>query len=375
MKTMGIIDEAINGIATESVSCSTILNKIGIFLEASYREYQINCQEAELKVLQESGSDEDLSFLCEAATEGFVNRAKKSIQKAVDSLMNFIKRVVEKIKNSFDNERVHAALEKVKGVVSKNPKLKNKKVKMHDVKKEQNCIQKAMDKLNSLFVKIKSGHYTKKDIDAIDETVESCKKERAKIVAATTAVGVVSAIAIYEVLVKNHKDEEAPGISSLKRAGWLNTNGEIFTTKDDTEVISALTKIKTSLAVLSKDKLNSVTSTLGHLYKSIRGSVVSENLETKTESTQEQPAGESETYTEVMYDEIFSERFNELDDTLDDTVEEAAEEIDTDELDTYIESMEQELFGDEDEEEITESTDISGLDSETFLKSLENEFQ
>ena len=40
-----------------------MLQKVDIYIESIYREYMINTEESELKVMTESGTDEDLAFL------------------------------------------------------------------------------------------------------------------------------------------------------------------------------------------------------------------------------------------------------------------------------------------------------------------------
>ena len=74
------------------------IKKADIFTEASYKNLEINRQEADLKVLTESGTYDDLNYLYEAASEGFVNKVKKAIEKIADSLVEFIDKIVTKVK-------------------------------------------------------------------------------------------------------------------------------------------------------------------------------------------------------------------------------------------------------------------------------------
>ena len=59
-----------------------IFHKINIFVESSFRDLEINQAESELKVLQESGTNEDLSYLYQEAAKDYAEKAKATIKKA-----------------------------------------------------------------------------------------------------------------------------------------------------------------------------------------------------------------------------------------------------------------------------------------------------
>ena len=57
--------ETVNSLINDGYECALTMEKCNIFAESVIREYNINCEEAELKVLKESGTDEDFKYLRE----------------------------------------------------------------------------------------------------------------------------------------------------------------------------------------------------------------------------------------------------------------------------------------------------------------------
>ena len=124
------------------------IKKADIFTEASYKNLEINRQEADLKVLTESGTYDDLNYLYEAASEGFVNKVKKAVEKIADSLVEFIDKIVTKVKSVFGTERAKKTLDAVEKAANSNSKVKNKKITIKDGSKAEKEIQKEIDGLN-----------------------------------------------------------------------------------------------------------------------------------------------------------------------------------------------------------------------------------
>ena len=77
-------------IYTEYMNASIKFDKLSLFTEASRSEYSINCKEAQLKVLKESCTDEDYYSLLKEAEESFIDRAKNTIKKFIDTVKQFI---------------------------------------------------------------------------------------------------------------------------------------------------------------------------------------------------------------------------------------------------------------------------------------------
>ena len=78
--------------------------KVNSFLEAVDRQFEINCKEAEIKVLTESGTDDDLQFLIEAAEDGVVGSIVKALQKIKEAIIKFFSDIQAKIASMFNKD-------------------------------------------------------------------------------------------------------------------------------------------------------------------------------------------------------------------------------------------------------------------------------
>ena len=96
--TFDIFDEMTNEIDMK-------LLKLQLFNEAAKREFELNKQQAEIKVLKESGTQSDLNMLYEAAEEGLINKMQRSLKAAIEALKEFIKKIIDKIKSIFQSKQ------------------------------------------------------------------------------------------------------------------------------------------------------------------------------------------------------------------------------------------------------------------------------
>lgn len=296
--------ETVNSLMQDSLDCDLMMQKCIIFSESSIREYGINCKEAELKVIKESGTQDDLNVLIEAANEGLIQRIKKTLQKAAKALSDFIKNIIDKVKTTFASKKAKDTIDQMEKLAKTNPKLKNAKIQTYDVEKEQKCIQKGIDKLYAKLAKLKSGHVSKTDDEDINNIKEECQKERAKILAATAAVTltVAGAIALY----KKYLDQiDGDGGEAIKEAKKAADDIDISDALDD-ETLNKIQKIKLSQLTLSKEKLSSIVTAVTTFYNKLKGQTVSENLEVN-ESVNDNM---SDIYNTAISTEVFGESEN-----------------------------------------------------------------
>ena len=282
--------ETINSIIDDSKSCDLTLSKINLFIEASQREFDIDCGEAELKVIQESGTQNDLDILCEAAQEGLVNRVINGIKTAIKALQEFIKSVVEKIKSAFSNKKTDEAIDKLEEACKTNPKLKNKKIEIYDIEGEQKCLQEGMDKLSAKSAKIQSGNSSGTDSKDIDDIVEQTSKKRAKIIAASTAtvITVGAGIVLFKKLRKSVDGENASLIKNANDSAKKSADAAEKVLKGDfnNDEILAQSKATTSFIQLAKQKVSGAVSGINVLFKKLKGATVVDNPEVKKESVE-----------------------------------------------------------------------------------------
>ena len=327
--TFDIFDEMTNEIDMK-------LLKLQLFNEAAKREFELNKQQAEIKVLKESGTESDLNMLYEAAEEGLINKMQRSLKTAIEALKEFIKKIIDKIKSIFQSKQGKETLDKMDDICNKNPKVKNQKIEITDIDKEQKCLQKGIDKLSGIIAKIKGGHNKDSFDKEIDDVIEETNRERAKIIAIgagiTVTVGV--AIALIKKYTKTSEDIGKNAIYAVDKNSELNEINDVMsnisgTDIDDDEALQAaklgndkVIKAKNAQINLCKEKMSSVLNFIKTTGNKLRGKVISRDLEKEmNESTEYIDVSIDsslddvndvavESYLESIYNEVIAESGN-----------------------------------------------------------------
>ncbi len=327
--TFDIFDEMTNEIDMK-------LLKLQLFNEAAKREFELNKQQAEIKVLKESGTESDLNMLYEAAEEGLINKMQRSLKTAIEALKEFIKKIIDKIKSIFQSKQGKETLDKMEDICNKNPKVKNQKIEITDIDKEQKCLQKGIDKLSGIIAKIKGGHNKDSFDKEIDDVIEETNRERAKIIAIgagiTVTVGV--AIALIKKYTKTSEDIGKNAIYAVDKNSELNEINDVMsnisgTDIDDDEALQAaklgndkVIKAKNAQINLCKEKMSSVLNFIKTTGNKLRGKVISRDLEKEmNESTEYIDVSIDsslddvndvavESYLESIYNEVIAESGN-----------------------------------------------------------------
>lgn len=292
--TFDIFDEMTNEIDMK-------LLKLQLFNEAAKREFELNKQQAEIKVLKESGTQSDLNMLYEAAEEGLINKMQRSLKAAIEALKEFIKKIIDKIKSIFQSKQGKETLDKMEDICNKNPNVKNRKIEITDIDKEQKCLQKGIDKLSGIIAKIKGGHNKDSFDKEIDDVIEETNRERAKIIAigAGITVTVGAAIALIKKYTKTSEDIGKNAIYAVDKNSELNEINDVMsnisgTDIDDDEALQAaklgndkVIKAKNAQINLCKERMSSVLNFIKTTGNKLRGKVISRDLEKEmNESTE-----------------------------------------------------------------------------------------
>ena len=292
--TFDIFDEMTNEIDMK-------LLKLQLFNEAAKREFELNKQQAEIKVFKESGTESDLNMLYEAAEEGLINKMQRSLKAAIEALKEFIKKIIDKIKSIFQSKQGKETLDKMEDICNKNPNVKNQKIEITDIDKEQKCLQKGIDKLSGIIAKIKGGHNKDSFDKEIDDVIEETNRERAKIIAigAGITVTVGAAIALIKKYTKTSEDIGKNAIYAVDKNSELNEINDVMsnisgTDIDDDEALQAaklgndkVIKAKNAQINLCKERMSSVLNFIKTTGNKLRGKVISRDLEKEmNESTE-----------------------------------------------------------------------------------------
>lgn len=319
----------------DGYECALTMEKCIIFGESVAREYNINCEEAELKVLKESGTNEDLKYLCEAAKEGLVVKLKKAIKKMIVAFKNFITNIVDKIKVTYASKKSNDVLQKLEDASNSNPKVKAMKITVHDGEKDEKAIQEAIDKLYAQKAKLKGGASVDNVKTAVDDIKEQTEKKRQKIAkAATLTISIGAAVLLMRKYIKKLDSDNS---EAIKEAQKLAKNMEDIDVDDD-RVAQTIFNVNSNILVLARERLSSMVGFIREIGYKAKGQMAVPNYEESADDT---------SYTE-SYDDIYTPATTVDDEITEESV--GAEEV-MDE--SYIDS----LFSDIENSVTTESED------------------
>ncbi len=157
------------GFLTEASSAYDLnVMRITAVVEAANRQREINFHEAELKVMQESGTDDELTMLLEAAESDFVENIRKALDKLRQAIVEFFSKCRQKLVELMSKRDDQNALDKIKKRLKLLPIIGKKKVMIEDYEEEQKIYEKGMKGMNNLAAKLDGGQeVTPDDVSAV----------------------------------------------------------------------------------------------------------------------------------------------------------------------------------------------------------------
>lgn len=161
--------------------------KVDAVMESTFRQLDINYGEAELKVMRESGTSDDLTFLYEEARNDALEKIKKTIQGIKDAIMKYFSDMKDRCMALLTSQKVKDTLDKIKKKINIIPLLKQKKIMIVNYVKQEKCAAEAMGKLTMIKAKLKSGQEIA--TDNIEEVVGKYDVEHSKLLGVSNAVG------------------------------------------------------------------------------------------------------------------------------------------------------------------------------------------
>lgn len=157
------------------------INKINVYMDSIFREYVIEKEESELKVLKESASEEELENLYQEAKTNLGNKVDLSVKKLVTSVKTFDAKVSENVRTKFKSGETTRKLKKAEEKLKKNPKSGKAKVEIIDAESEIKNIEKTIDELHKLAMNNADENNIGKLMDDANDINTSCQKERKRL--------------------------------------------------------------------------------------------------------------------------------------------------------------------------------------------------
>lgn len=266
--------------------------KVNAVTEAAKRQLAINYNEAELKVMTESGTDDDLSYLYEEANKSFAETIQKTIDKVIEALTEFFHKIQEKVIALIRKKETQDTIDKIEKKVKLFPLLGKKKVIIENTPAQIKVCNEHMSALAKFKAKVKSGQTVKEEDISAEHDKFADKYGKSVGVGAAVTTTVSEAIALLHKrsqtvdtdtsnVYKNSKQE----INDLKKA-----------TSDNTTVINMIAR---EIADTSKKLMSSIVNGVSNLATAIKKAVVGSKGEpsdtakpnVKKESTEDDTGG------------------------------------------------------------------------------------
>ena len=186
--------------------------KIDTYLEYAINELDINLQKSELKVLTESGTDEDLKYFSEAAEEGAIVKIKKACIAVIEAFKKFISDLKDRVVRVIVTKTTRETLDKVEKKVKLNPFIRKKKVQVTDKKRAMKVINKYKAKCDKNIAKVKAGIFNQTAVEGIFKDRDDFDREYK---VAVTGAAALATFTVGELIVKvNSELNELPNVVS-----------------------------------------------------------------------------------------------------------------------------------------------------------------
>lgn len=303
--------------------------KIENYLESVLNEFDINTQEAELKVLTESGTMDDYEYLVEEASEGAVGRIKTAMKKLIDTFKQFISDLKSKVVRVIVNKDTRTVLKKAHQKVKLNPILARKKVKVIDKKKPLKVINEYKSKCDKHISKVKAGVFKEKEIQSMYSEKEKYSADYKKAVAGTAALITITVVKLLADIeaeynqLPSHIDSIDKNTSEVLKNFISTLDGEEKAVAKGAYTACANFRVK-----LAKDEANEHVDSIMHKLSVLKQNVIRTKVDNVKESADDYDDQLDDLFDGIMesgdYDDGFDfnrymeESSTDADDLLDD---------------------------------------------------------
>lgn len=145
--------------------------KVQAVCEAAQRQLVINHNAAEIKVMQESGTDDDLRYLYEAADKSYDDTMNKAIDKIINAFTEYYHKMQSKVINLVRKKETTDVVDKIEKQIKMFPLLGKKSVIIENTEAQVKACDEYLSKLAKLKAKAKSGQtISAEDVSALQNS-------------------------------------------------------------------------------------------------------------------------------------------------------------------------------------------------------------
>lgn len=236
-----------------------VMMKVQAVTEAAERQLAINYNEAELKVMQEAGTDDDLAYLREEADKSFGETIKKTIDKIIAAFTEFFHKIQERIIALVRKKETVDTVDKIEKKIKMFPLLGKKKVTIENTDAQVKVCDEHLSKLAKLKAKVSSGQtVTSEDVSEVHESFVE-KHGKAIGVAAAVTVTAAAAFAIMKKRMSTIDKEASQDYQTSKK------DLEDMKKLDGAGVGSVASMIAREIAAVSKQKMTDLVNGVANI--------------------------------------------------------------------------------------------------------------
>lgn len=238
-------------------------------MESAMREYLINQEEAELKIMQEHGTYDDMEYYYEEAKNGLIEHVVTTIQRIKEAIIKFFSTMKDKILSVMGKKENREALNKIEKRIKVFPLLGRKKILVEDYDAHMKNSEKALTQLSTVKAKLKSGHDV--DPEQIHDIKKSFFEEHGRLIGVSAAVTITVAAGIAAI----HKisDKSSATLNRFEKAATDACNDciEIAKKCDNPAVAHVLAETITTVSkTAQEDAVRVYSGTVSAIKKSIK---------------------------------------------------------------------------------------------------------
>lgn len=273
--------------------------KIDAYTENVIGQFGIDLKRAELKVLQESGTNDDLIYLREEAEDGALAKAKKAIDKIIENFKNFVHEIQLKIMVLIQKKETKETIDQVEKKIRFNPFLAKKKVEVVNTKEQLSAVAWANAQLQKLLSKIRGG----KEVtpDEVTEVADEFDKKMSKAGAVSNAVKMTLADAVKKL--KEVGNKMVDSIESAKKTtSNLIEDAKGMSEKLFASVTGAINRIASAASSFGKAAVNTIVTAWKELIATIKSACT--GIKEKLSGSSDDDSNVTESYDDHEFDEL-----------------------------------------------------------------------
>lgn len=252
--------------------------KIQAVSDANARQYEINRKSAELKVMNENGTDDDLNMLYEAASQLNDETIAVINEKASETVSKYFAKIKDKVSSAMSRTKTDETMVEVEKKVKLFPMIGKKKILVEDYKSVEKVAGEAHKSLKVLKAKAIAGQEITSD--QIQEVMTKFENDEADCMGVAKAKPVTTNAAVT--LARNLSKSASNVVDNIESdCKKFLSNMEKVPSSVSTQLSSAYSRVSKTLA---NAYVEITTDIIGNVKNAIKGAPTNAEMKESTDT-------------------------------------------------------------------------------------------